>query len=277
MVLTWRGWVLLAIAILVPLLASSAGLVSVGVAGAIGLAALTGVGFALVRSSRTSRRNAVETQMRISPGYLPVELHYIIPLAERHGSEARVAHYDRQLERHVMYGETLSENDLAPLRDLYVEIRDKGHAAQINNWHHGHSGKKTCPSETTWPVYGLLCLFEQLAEIGVAPFTDRTVGVQEPPQPPLDWIKLPPHLRYLAGPAEVYGAIQFENKIYKFLKERMTPDERDELRALRQRYAQDGDAIDQWLDEFSMSVHREAALVYFTGNLLALGGDLGVL
>src|SRR5436309_65108 len=46
--------------------------------------------------------------MPISPEYLPSELRYIIPLAERHGSDARVAQYDRRLGRHVQYGETVS-------------------------------------------------------------------------------------------------------------------------------------------------------------------------
>lgn len=273
MFLNWRGWTFLAVAI--PLLAFATGLVPAEIAGALGLVALAGIGFSLFFATP---RDAADKPMRISREYLPSALHYIIPLAERYGSEARVAQYDRQLERHVVYAETLSADDAAALGGLYIEICEKGHAAQINNWYQGHSGKKTCPSETTWPVYGLLFLFDQLAELGVAPFNDRKVGVQPPPRPPLDWSKLPPHLRYLAGPAEVYGDIQFENKIYKFLKERMTPDEKEELRALRQRFEQDHEAIYKWVDELSITAHREAALVYFLGHLLDIGHhELGLL
>ncbi|OWK38521.1 hypothetical protein [Fimbriiglobus ruber] len=214
--------------------------------------------------------------MPISPEYVPSELHYIIPLAEQHGTEARVAHYDYILGRHVRYGENLTEADIEPLRQLYVEIRSKGHGTLINSWHQSHSGKKTCPAETTWPIYGLLHLFSQLADLGVAPFNDGLVRPEAAPKPPLDWSKLPPPLRYLAGPAEVYGELQFESRIYEFLEKRMTEDERSELRELSRRYDRDGEAINRWLDAFSITDHPEARLVYFTGHLLGTGADLGL-
>ena len=113
--------------------------------------------------------------MPISPDYLPSELHYIIPLAELHGTDARVAQYDRTLGRHVQYVERLSAAEIGPLRLLYIDIRDRGHAALINGWHQGHNCKGTCPPETTWPVYGLLCLFQQLGNRGVTPFNDGVV------------------------------------------------------------------------------------------------------
>jgi hypothetical protein len=106
-------------------------------------------------------------------------LHYIIPLAEQHGTDARVAHYDRTLGRHVQYAERLSAEEIEPLRQLYAEIRDRGHAPLINGWHQGHDCKGTCPPETTWPVYGLLCLFRQLGNRCVAPFDDGAVRPHE--------------------------------------------------------------------------------------------------
>lgn len=117
--------------------------------------------------------------MPISPEYLPSELHYIIPLAELHGTDARVARYDRVLGRHVPYAARLSAEEVEPLRLLYAEIRDRGHGPRINGWHQGHSGKGTCPPETTWPVYGLLCLFRQLGSLGVTPFDDGAVRPHE--------------------------------------------------------------------------------------------------
>lgn len=215
--------------------------------------------------------------MPISPEYLPSELHYIIPLAERHGSDARIAHYDRALGRHVEYGERLSDEEIEPLRQLYREISVKGHGPLINSWHQNHSCKGICPPETTWPVYGLLCLFDQLGRLGIAPFSDGVVRPQEKKNENLDWSKLPSSLRYLAGPAEVYGELQFEGRILDFLRERMTSDEQAELRALSHRYEKDAEAINRWLDEFPMTEHREAALVYFTGCLLGTGADLGLL
>lgn len=214
--------------------------------------------------------------MPISPAYLPQELHYIIPLAEQHGSDARVAVFDSRLGRHMKYGETLSPETIEPLRKLYTEIRAKDHGPLINRWHHAHSGKGTCPPETSWPVFGLLSLFGQLAELGIVPFNDGAVRPMEFPTE-LDWNKLPVSLRYLASPAERYGAYQFDDKILNFLRSRMTVDERAELQALGQRYNQDWEAIDRWLDEYPMTEHREAGLVYFTGHLLGLGGDLGLL
>lgn len=217
--------------------------------------------------------------MPISPAHIPSELHYIIPLAERHGSDARVAQFDHRLGRHVQYGETLSADDIEPLRQLYTEISAKGHGSLINSWHQGQDCKGTCPPETTWPVYGLLCLFAQLAKLDIAPFNDGSVCPKEAQQTAnvLDWNKLPTSLQYLARSAEAYGGLQFDDPIYHFLQERITAEERAELQALKRRYEQDWEAINRWLDEFPMTVHAEARLVYFTGHLLATGADLGVL
>jgi len=110
--------------------------------------------------------------MPISPGYVPSELHYIIPLAERHGSDARIAQFDHARGRHVLYAETLSAEDIEPLRQLFVEIAVNGHGPLIESWHKGHDCKGTCPPETTWPIYGLLSLFRQLGELGLPPFGD---------------------------------------------------------------------------------------------------------
>jgi hypothetical protein len=115
--------------------------------------------------------------MPISQEYLPSELHYIIPLAEQHGTDARVSKFDHRLGRHVSYAEALSAQEIEPLRQLYGEIRAKGHSLAINRWHEEHGpGKTPCPAETTWPIFGLLCLFDQLRKLDVTPFNDGTVG-----------------------------------------------------------------------------------------------------
>jgi hypothetical protein len=46
---------------------------------------------------------------------------------------------------------------------------------------------------------------------------------------------------------------------------------------LGQRYGGAAGAINEWLDRFSIVVHPEAALVYFTGVLLGTGDDAGLL
>jgi hypothetical protein len=212
----------------------------------------------------------------ISPAHLPPDLHYIIPLAERHGSDARVHAFDPRLGRHVSYAEKLSPSDIESLRALYVEIRAKGHGLAINRWHDA-KGENACPPETTFPVYGLLCLFAQLGDLGVPPFDDGAVRPMEAPLEDLDWNKLPGPLRYLAGPAEVYGGYQFDERIMDFLQSRMLPEERSELLALGLQYRRDSEAINHWLDEYPMTKHPEARLVYFTGHLLGLGEDAGLL
>ncbi len=94
---------------------------------------------------------------------------------------------------------------------------------------------------------------------------------------PLDWTKRPADLRYLAGPVTRYGAFQFDNRILDFLENQMTEAERGELRELGRLMARDWDAIRAWLDAHPMTEHREAALVYFTLHMLALGGDAGLI
>ncbi|QJW98586.1 hypothetical protein [Frigoriglobus tundricola] len=214
--------------------------------------------------------------MPISPEYLPSELHYIIPLAELHGTDARVAEYDRALGRHVQYAERLSAVEIEPLRQLYAEIHAKGHGPLINRWHHKHSVKGTCPAETTWPVYGLLCLFAELSKRGLAPFNDGAVRPMEFPAE-LDWNKLPPDLKYLAEPAARYGELQFATRIMDFLEREATDADRGTLRALKPLVLRDEGAIDSWIDQLGITKHREAALVYFLLHLMALGNDAGLL
>lgn len=219
------------------------------------------------------RKKSSAESIVVSHEYLPPELRYIIPLAQRHGSEARIAHRDPKLGRIVKYAEKLSRKEIDELRALYCEIRENDHGPVINRWH--DKKPKECPSETSWPIYGLLCLFDQLNELGIEPFTDGKVRTMEFPVE-LDWTKLPPKLRYLSGSAEVYGAYQFDDRIFEFL-DRMTDEERTELIALDERMGHDWDAIDAWLNKFSMVEHKEAALVYFTSYLLGMAENGGYL
>lgn len=89
----------------------------------------------------------------------------------------------------------------------------------------------------------------------------------------LNWSKLPTELRWLAEPAE---RLQFDDPIYDFLRQ-LDPSGRDELRELGRRWGEAWPAIDAWLKQYSMTVHPEASLVYFTGHLLGTGADAGLL
>lgn len=199
-------------------------------------------------------------------------------MAERHGSAARVHEYNRKLGRHVTHAEGLGWWQLRALRRLYAKIKANGHNRPLNEWCDDTRDESNAARTARWGVYGLLCLFRQLKTMGIQPFVDGAVGPEDTrPVVPLDWSKLPPELAYLAGPAEKYGAFQFDDPIVEFLQERMTGSERAELSALSPRSRDDFEAINRWLDEFPMTKHREAALVYFTGHLMGWGEELGLL
>jgi hypothetical protein len=55
----------------------------------------------------------------------------------------------------------------------------------------------------------------------------------------------------------------------------LTQAEKLELQALSKKMERDSDVINNWLDEFNITKHREAALVYFTEVLIGLGVDTG--
>lgn len=185
-----------------------------------------------------------------------------------------MASFDRRLGRHVKYAEKLPKKAIEPLRKLYEEIDQKGHAITISKWLDAQNDNENSPADTTWSITGLMVLFEQLGELNIVPFNDgkvRLITFEEE----RDWTKLPALLQYLVEPAEKYGKIQFEIQIFEFLDNRMTPEEKLELQALSVRWKQDCKSINKWLDEFNITNNPEARLVYFTGLLIGLALDSG--
>ena len=93
------------------------------------------------------------------------------------------------------------------------------------------------------------------------------------PPPPFDWTKLPDELHYLTEPAERYGEMGGDAEMLRFLQ---GADETQlaDLAALaeRIRLASHSARIHQWLEQYSITDHREAAAVYFLMLLLDLGG-----
>lgn len=89
----------------------------------------------------------------------------------------------------------------------------------------------------------------------------------------LDWNKLPENLRYLASPAERYGHFQFDDPILDFLNYDITESEKAELKRLNDQMHLDSDQIEKWLDDFNMTKHDEARLVYFLIHLMCMGFD----
>ena len=92
----------------------------------------------------------------------------------------------------------------------------------------------------------------------------------------LDWSKLPTELEWLAKPAERYGRLQFEDRIYDFLRQ-VSSAEKSDLKHLGQQWEAAWPSIDAWLNAHPMTAHIEARLVYFTGVFLGTGADAGLL
>jgi len=84
-------------------------------------------------------------------------------------------------------------------------------------------------------------------------------------------------LEYLAKPATKYVDFQFEMRIMDYLEFEATDAEKTELVELSKRMQPDNDAIEAWMDQHRLTKHPEAALVYFTRHLIALGADAGLL
>lgn len=212
--------------------------------------------------------------MPITPEYLPSELHYLIPLAELHGSEARVVGYDPALGRRVFYAERLSAEDIEPLRLLYGQIRDRGHAALITGWYHARS--PDCPPETSWPVYGLLCLFQQLGERGIDPFDDGAVSPrsgESDTKRRMDPLKLPESLRPFVALYEKWGDVESDTTRYALMDRALTdPAEMAELKEWHAKLSKvDPDTWESWAFDGPMSPleeNFERAKVYFTDLLL---------
>jgi len=212
--------------------------------------------------------------MPITPEYLPSELHYIIPLAELHGSEARVVGYDPALGRRVFYGERLSAEEIEPLRQLYVDIRDRGHAVLITGWHQAHWSDS--PPETSWPVYGLLCLFQQLGERGVEPFDDEAVSPRSGESGTkrlMDPAKLPESLRPFVALYEKWGDVESDTTRYALMDRALAdPFEMSELKEWHAKLSKvDPASWEAWVFDAPLSPldeNYERAKVYFTGFLL---------
>lgn len=91
---------------------------------------------------------------------------------------------------------------------------------------------------------------------------------------PLDWAKLPAHLRYLAAPAEKYGHYQFDDRISEFL-EKATDADRATLAALIPGLKRDDKDIHEFFRDYSITEHDESRLVYFLCHLIAIAHDDG--
>lgn len=187
---------------------------------------------------------------------MPSRFSYLRSAALKYGVDAvQIEHLGRG------FADTLSNKDIDDLARTYSEICRREDALPISVW---LDEAKSDPERRG--VWLLFVLFKQLSERNIPPFSSRAVRLF-PKHRILDWTKLPESLRYLAEPAEVYGGIQFEESVARFVQN-ATRTQLATLAEVANRVREDLGRINGWLDAHRMTEHPEAELVYFLLQLL---------
>ena len=113
----------------------------------------------------------------------------------------------------------------------------------------------------------MLFLFDDFSKMDIEPFNRRHSHLIVR-APTFDWEKLPVELHFLSIPAERFGGIQFPAEVTECL-EHLTTETKDEFGLLVKQINANPGAVDRFLDEYRMTEHVEARLVYFLWSLLA--------
>ena len=192
---------------------------------------------------------------------------YLAGFAKIYGKDdVQIKHLQEEIIR------ALSKKDLDNLALAYQQIIDHKDQRAISEW----INDKVEDGLTKEGREALLLLFllSGLSRQGIVPFCLESVFSKD--ERILDWQKLPEDLWYLASPAERYGVIQFDAEIDEFA-DAMDERARAELQAIAARVDRNEKQIDGFLDEYSMTEHREAKLVYFLTYLIATLREMGKL
>jgi hypothetical protein len=204
---------------------------------------------------------------------LPDRFQYLRRVVEKYGGR-RVSYLPATGESAEV--DALSAGDIAELAGAYDEIVRRGDIREIAEWLAAPGNQSSDPNHVTQSVVDVFAIFEVLAMRGVQPFASGkadldSVGVEEV----FDWSKLSEQLQYLAEPAAKYGKHQFESQMDDFLAN-ASESEIEEIAALAERIRLSGDwvTIQQWLDEYELTDHPEAAAVHALTGIMELGGFL---
>jgi hypothetical protein len=192
---------------------------------------------------------------------------YLAAMAARYGTDNLQVSTLRQAAL-----DALSIEDIQNLAETYREIEKRGDNPRLSAWIHSDTESV---SQEKRRLFLLLLLFKGFAERGLQPFISRSVRLLEQ-EFQVDWTRLPVGLAYLAIPAEKYGRHQFPHSVDNFI-ERMTEEEREELRQLDGLTLRDEAAINNFLDMYPMTDYLESRLVYFMGTLIAILHDREIL
>ncbi len=192
---------------------------------------------------------------------------YLAIAAAKYGiDEVQVRHRQQEIL------DNLTADDITELARIYQEIEHRGDSLALSKWILDRRDDSLARERRQ--ALMLLFLFRGLAERGIAPFSSKTVQLQEEVVP-LDWTKLPPELRYLVEPAEKYGKYQFPEEVDAFINT-MTSSQLDELLEIDRRSLTDETKIEDFLNSYRMTDHKEAELIYFLFHLIATIKDYGL-
>lgn len=177
------------------------------------------------------------------------------------------------VQRQQQIIDSLDTEQMIELAHAYREIERRGDSLALSKWILD-KGEDELRQERHQMLM-LFFLFDALADRGISPFISRAVRLQEEQQP-LDWTKLPLELRYLAEPAEKYGRYQFPDEVYDFIST-MSASQSAELKEINERSLPDERKVEDFLDSYLMTEHKEAELIYFLFHLIAIANDMGKL
>jgi hypothetical protein len=171
---------------------------------------------------------------------LPREFQYLADAARKYGIRGlTIFHRKRQLS------EFANDDELAELREVYNAIDAREDSLPISKW---------CMSialnspvhDVSECVRGLLLLFDQLADIGVHPFSERRVTFVDLTTPRVfDWSVLPHELDSWRPWLVKYQDLRSEWEMCEFLND-VTEEQKCDLQKLHQLVETDGDRLRDW-------------------------------
>lgn len=202
---------------------------------------------------------------------VPSRFHYFREAVQACG-ETRILKYNEALGRHVRFVDNVTKEQLSHLIPVYEKVRAQRELESLWDWLEKAEYGSESEKAAAWYVRGILMIFSDLAEDGVAPFSREQISACRP-RSPLRGIgvltQLPEALSYLVAPAMKYGRYQFEQEIFQFL-EHATSDEMEELAMTAERVLANNHypEVNRFLDRYDLTVYREAANLYFLFGVL---------
>jgi hypothetical protein len=161
---------------------------------------------------------------------------------------------------------SLSQDTIERLGRFYDNAVADGDVQRLNAWLET-AGPPTPAASDERLVHNLLIVFQYLGMSGYKPFESYAFRPMVPPR--LDWSKLPEEMSFLAGPAEKYQDVVFDEQQEDFVAN-ATSDQRKEFEELDRLCNQVGTKqIVQWQVSMGVREHREAALVANLGELIS--------